>query len=58
MALMNKNKDKIIRGLLRLSGLKADVQLVGALVNIAASLKVSAEVHPVESRDLTLLLGE
>ena len=55
---MKKFKVNIKRGLLHLSGLKADVQLLGALVNIAAALKVSASLHIVESRDLKLLLDE
>ena len=55
----NHSKDtKIKTGLFHLNGLKADIQLIGALVNIAAALKISAKMHDVESRDLNLLLDE
>jgi hypothetical protein len=38
--------------LYKLKGFKADLQLIGALVNLAVALKRSATIHNVESRDL------
>jgi hypothetical protein len=50
--LMNIVKDDMIKRLKAHQGLEADVQLVGALTNIAAALAMSAETHPIEARDL------
>jgi hypothetical protein len=56
---MKKNKkSKILGELIKSKGLKADVQLVSALVNIAAAVKKSAELHPVGSRDLLNIFGQ
>ena len=48
----------MILGLRDLVGREADIQLVGALVNIAAALKKSALAHNEESRDLENLSAD
>lgn len=50
--LMNIIKDEMIAHLKGFHGYEADLQLVGALCNIAAALAASAETHPIEARDL------
>jgi hypothetical protein len=56
--LMNRTKDELLLGLKALRGYHADIQLVGALTNIAVALKLSAKAHQVESRDLMALVDE
>ena len=55
---MNLQKEKMIVGLRAQSGREADIQLVGALVNIAAALKKSAVAHHEEFRDLESLSSD
>jgi hypothetical protein len=55
---MNRTKDDLVNGLKHLRGYSADIQLVGALTNIAVALKLSAQAHQVESRDLMALVDE
>jgi hypothetical protein len=53
--LMNIVKEKMFKKLKAHHSYDADVQLVGALTNIAAALALSAETHPIEARDLVEL---
>lgn len=55
---MNKHKRVLFQSLKNLSGTEADVQLVGALVNIAIALREAAAMHYVEQRDLIELSNQ
>ena len=56
--IMNCQKEAMILTLRYSLGLPADIQLVGALANIAAALKKSALLHHEESRDLESLSSD
>lgn len=56
--LMNNLKDPLIATLRKHYSFDADLQLLGALVNVSSALRISANVHPVEGRDLCTLLED
>ena len=55
---MNKCKDEVVASLRAHTGPAADVQLVGALVNIAVALKQAAVVNSIEARELLQMADE
>jgi len=55
---LNGCKEELFSCLRAQGGYEADLKLLSALVNIAAALKLAAEQHPLESREMDELYGK